>query len=82
MPAADLARYLEENELTEELDLGEIPANRKEIAPVFLQATLQEAMETLNEKHVDAVYVQRTNVPGIERIYGVLTREVIEAGYR
>jgi CIC family chloride channel protein len=82
MPAADLARYLEAADSNEHIDLMEIPATRGEIRPIDFQATLQEAMELLTRNEIEALYVTRTTIPGISRIYGVLTRKEIELSYR
>ncbi|WP_245831947.1 chloride channel protein [Solemya velesiana gill symbiont] len=82
MPALDLARFLQENQEVQEIDLMAIPARRDEVAPVHIQATLQEAMELLESRGVQSLYVERTTAPGIQRIYGVLTREQVESAYR
>ena len=81
MPALDLARHLQE---TEEalVDLIEIPARRYQIASIHLQATLQEALERLEQSGAEAIYVEHMTVPGINHIYGILTREQIESTYR
>jgi hypothetical protein len=82
--AADLANYLEADEASrpETVDLMEIPGRRYDIAPIHLQATLQEALDTLNNSSADALYVQRQTAPGIHRVYGILTRDMIESAYR
>ena len=82
MPAAELARHLEAEDDSETIDLMEIPATRGEIRPIDFQATLQEALDSLEHHKVDALYVTRTTVPGISRVYGVLTRKEIEHSYR
>lgn len=83
--AVDLARHLQNKEEEEggieEIDLMEIPAWREQVLPINLQATLQEALELLNKDPAEALYVERMNVPGISRIYGILTREQIESAY-
>lgn len=81
LPGADLARYLQETSDKATIDLMEIPARRRQIAPVDLQANLQEAYDTLHKSKADALYVHWTVAPGIERIYGVLTWQDIEATY-
>jgi len=82
--AADLASYLEAkgSDHDETIDLMEIPGKRYDLAPIHLQATLQEAQEQLNRSSAEALYVQRQTAPGINRIYGILTREMIDATYR
>ncbi len=81
LPAADLARALSESEAGE-FDLLAIPARRRDLAPIHLQATLQEALETLQSSRAEVLYVQRPTAPLIQRIYGVLTREAVEENYR
>jgi len=83
MPAVDLVRFLktEEGKDLGEIDLLQIPGQRIDVAPIYLQATLQEALERLNSG-VEALYVERMTAPGIRRIYGVLTREQLESAYK
>jgi CIC family chloride channel protein len=82
MPAADLARQLQEHPGNNECLLTEIPAQRRDITPIDFQATLQEALDSLNTNNADALYVTRHTIPGISRVYGVLTREDIDRSYR
>ncbi len=82
MPAADLARHLQGDTDSTEIDLMEIPAVRLEIKPVDFQATLHEALDILKSREAEALYVTRITVPGISRIYGILTREDIDRSYR
>jgi len=82
--AADLASHLEAGgaDNDEAIDLIEIPGKRYDLAPIHLQATLQEAQEQLNASNAEALYVQRQTAPGINRVYGILTRDMIDATYR
>jgi hypothetical protein len=82
--AADLANYLAARlpDETGFIDLMEIPGQRYDLAPIHLQATLQEAQELLKKSSAEALYVQRENAPGIHRVYGILTQEMIDATYR
>ncbi len=85
MPAVELAKYLETGHLIPEdgtVDLRTIPAERYKIAAVHLQATLQEALERFDRGEAEALYVERMTAPGIRRIYGVLTRPMVERTYR
>ena len=82
MPAADLARELQEHPQQPAYALTEIPAERRETNAVDFQATLQEALEIMNANDAGALYVTRCTVPGISRIYGILTREDIDRSYR
>jgi hypothetical protein len=81
MPAADLARQVQEHSDKEECSLTDIPAARRDVTPVDFQATLQEALGILDANNADALYVTRHTIPGISRVYGVLTREDIDRSY-
>ena len=95
MPAIELVKYLEQqgekgdeksyaegNDKDGWIDLLEMPARRIDIAPIHLQATLEEALNELDKLDLDALYVERMNTPGIMHIYGILTREQIESAYQ
>jgi hypothetical protein len=49
---------------------------------VHLQETLQQALERLDAGEGEALYVERVTAPGIRRIYGILTRQMVESSYR
>ena len=80
--AEDLARFLEEHPDVEQIDLSEIPATRKDVTSVMLQATLSEALDMINSKGVEAVYVNRITAPMIDSVIGIVTREDIESYYQ
>lgn len=83
MPAADLARFLEENtEFEGELDLFEIPSKRLQLAPVLQQATLQQALKILNESEAEALYVIQPIGVAADRIFGIVTVQDIEQSYQ
>lgn len=92
LPSLDLDRFLRaEREAARQesggvqaldarvLDLATIPAQRRDLAPIHVQATLQEALEQLERTQAGALYVYRPTAPGINKIYGILTRKHIEA---
>ncbi|MBL4868312.1 MAG: chloride channel protein, partial [Pseudomonadales bacterium] len=90
MPTADMARYVSqmENKPIDErpdgkdtFDLLEIPANRKNLAEIDLQATLRDALDLIDEKEVGALYINRITTPKIKRVYGIVTRKDIERYY-
>jgi CBS domain-containing protein len=81
MPAADLARHILTKETEEPVNLNEIPAERQEVTAIDFQATLQEALEILNGSDAEALYVTRRTIPGISRIYGIITRSDIDRHY-
>ena len=91
MPSVDLARYLEdqaeecreaEKDMPESVDLLEIPANRRDLAAVQYQATLEEALHQFDASGAEALYVQRHVAPMIQRIYGVVLKSDIESYYQ
>ena len=93
MPAPDLARYLESDGLAKQrekqqetdgefnIDLFEIPAKRRDLAGIHRQATLQEALNALQQSGVAALYVARINAPMVTSVQGVITQEDIENHY-
>ncbi|WP_341581297.1 chloride channel protein [Marinobacter metalliresistant] len=91
LPAVDLARYLEDTEKLvseeeieppESIDLMDIPANRRDVAPVQYQATLEEALDEFESTNAEALYVQRHVAPMIQRVYGVVLKSDIESYYQ
>jgi CIC family chloride channel protein len=82
----DLVNFLE-NQINDEhplaeIDLTEIPATRKDVTSILLQATLSEALETLKESGVQALYVNRISAPMMDSPVGIITREDIESYYQ
>lgn len=92
MPTIDLARYVEEHaETLEKADENEeeplinllaIPAQRRDVATVPFQATLQEALDRFNETDAEALLVQRTAAPMIQQVVGVILKPDIENYYQ
>ncbi len=80
MPAADLARYLEES-AEENFDLFEVPSKRLQLEPVMQQATLQQALKLLDDSEAEALYVIQRIGAAADRIYGIVTRQDIEQSY-
>jgi len=81
LAAKDFARRAQEHPGVPELELLGAPGTLRRAAPIALQATLKEALETMEARGVDALYIARQTVPGVERIFGVLTRADIERHY-
>lgn len=67
--------------IDKEIDLLGIPADRQDVASVYLQANLEEALDTMEREDVDAVYIFRTTTATSDKIYGILTKETIESHY-
>jgi CIC family chloride channel protein len=79
--AEDLENYLADSE-EEVIDLAAIPATRKDVTAILLQATLSEALDTLNSSGVQALYVNRITAPMMDSPVGIVTREDIETYYQ
>jgi CIC family chloride channel protein len=91
LPAADLGVVLQQQrekpdaaaQAEAEIDLMAIPAHRRELMAIHLQATLQEALDRLEENKLEVLFVRRKTKPGKPSgVYGVLSRQDIEANYR
>jgi len=82
LSALDVARELKEDTRTQQFDLMALPGDRYQAGAIDFQATLQEARERIRESGIEALYITRTTVPGIPRVYGVLTSGDIENSYR
>ena len=78
----DLAAYLDDaNPSADTLDLSLLPVVRRKVTSIQLQATLSEALVTLNEERADALYVHM-GTHDMASIAGVLTRQDIESEYQ
>lgn len=82
LPAVDLAQAIERDPEAESISLLDIPADRLDAAEIDFQANLQEAEEALYERGAQSLYVSRLTVPGLPRVFGILTRKEIDNGYR
>ncbi len=77
----DLRQHLGEKPEAE-IDLSAIPATRKDVTGVLLQATLSEALDALDNSGVQALYVNRITAPMMNSPVGIVTREDIENFYK
>ncbi|SEI81353.1 H+/Cl-antiporter ClcA [Allopseudospirillum japonicum] len=91
MPAAALAHYLQEldsqvptHQQTPELtlDLARFAAPRLSLTPLSMQASLQEADQSLQDFAVDALVICPSSIQGVSPILGILTRDMLEQYYR
>ncbi len=86
MPAVELARFVESQDAAvadeQAIDLLAMPARRLEVETIGLQANLQEARAAFDAHAVDALVVRRMTAPGIFRVYGILTPDILERAYR
>jgi len=80
LPASDLARFLTDHD-PDTVHLMEIPAQRRELAPIHMQASMQEARVALEDFGVEALFVRRQIAPLTYRIFGVLRRQDVESSY-
>lgn len=64
------------------IDLLAIPARRQELGRIYSRATLQEALDLLDEKGLQALYIVRTAAPMIAPVLGVVTRDDLENCYK
>ncbi|WP_299202273.1 chloride channel protein [uncultured Amphritea sp.] len=60
-----------------ELDLLEVPAIRKDIVSLGVNATLKEALDRMNSERLDALWIQNYS----KEITGTITREQVEQFY-
>ena len=78
----DLVSYLKKHADVKSIDLQEMPATRRDVTGILLQATLSEALDALNGTNMQALYVNRISAPMLTSPVGILTREDIEAYYK
>jgi CIC family chloride channel protein len=64
------------------IDLMEIPATRKDVTNILLQATLGEALNSLKTSGVQALYVNRITAPMMDSPVGIITLEDLESYYQ
>ncbi|MDJ0739437.1 MAG: chloride channel protein [Gammaproteobacteria bacterium] len=91
MPAAALARYLESPATATDadadqdggdIDLLAIPGERLHLEPIAVHANLDEAWRRFDDSAAEALVVTRQLAPGVIRVYGIVTPDVVERSYR
>ncbi|MDO8861565.1 chloride channel protein [Haliea sp. E1-2-M8] len=91
MLTADLVRYQEEvaadntsdgELLPDVIDLLEIPAKRRDVAPVPYQATLEEALHVFESTKAEALYVCQHFSYGSGRSIGIILQADIDSYYQ
>ena len=60
----------------------QVAGKRLHLEPIAVQANLQEAWNLFEETAAEALVVNRVTAPGIKRVYGIVTREILERSYR
>ncbi len=79
-----LSEQYKKNSTDELIDLNlnlEHDIGLSSVTSIHLQATLEEALNKMNHFNIDMLYVRRVVAPGRIHIYGIVTREQIEASY-
>lgn len=82
LSAIDLVHARKELPEEETYNLLNIPGGRLETTSVDVRATLEEAREIFRSSGKEILYVISQTVPGIPRVYGVISRDDIENSYR
>ncbi|MDH3411178.1 MAG: chloride channel protein [Gammaproteobacteria bacterium] len=77
-----MADFVAGKEISEELDLLEIQGAQQAFDMVRIHATLAEAIERMDRSGAQVVLVTGSDHPVPGNVYGVLTRDRIEAGVR
>lgn len=73
----DLKQWLRRHPEVELVDLCNVPARRFELAAISTRATLKQALDCMNEREVDTLYVEDAS----HTIVGLLGREQLERYY-
>ncbi len=83
LESKNLTLFLLEHRDATTISLDDVPADRRKVTPIRLQATLDEALDTLNKNETKAlyIYVNRISSPLLKSPVGILTREDIESCY-
>jgi hypothetical protein len=79
--SADLLHFITAQQ-QEDIDLLKIPGQRYDSQQINMRATLQQALDLMEQKQVDALYVGTTHTEGDTVVHGIITRQVIESHYR
>ncbi|MBY4678304.1 chloride channel protein [Marinobacterium arenosum] len=77
LPCADLRQWLDQHPEAPSAELFEIPAMRRDLAPISFRATLKEALDNMNKQGVDTLYVESNR----GAILGLLSRQQLEQYY-
>ncbi|UTW10919.1 chloride channel protein [Marinobacterium rhizophilum] len=77
LPRSELMLWLQQDDAPADIDLLELPANRRDPVQISFRATLQEAADCMREHQTDILCVSSNRGD----IIGLLTRAQIEAYY-
>lgn len=81
MPTAALVQFVNMNQ-DDEIDLREIPGRRTDAVALSIRATLQQALERMEEYKVDVIYVGATDSQDSTNVYGLVTRQLVDTHYQ
>ena len=83
MRVAELVQNLSISQ-QDQINLLEIPADRKDATVVHIRSTMQQALDIMDEHQINVLYVGQSDIIDDSMIYGIIRREKIEAyyGYR
>ncbi len=81
-PLKEALGALDQSDPTQPVDLLLLSETQLRAATIGMTASLQEAAETLERKGIEALVVKRRTASGTHRVYGVLTRDMIDRAYR
>ncbi|MDR9437534.1 MAG: chloride channel protein [Thiohalophilus sp.] len=82
LAGVDLAYARKQSPDAGQFDLMELPGERRTLVAIDMRATMEEARQHLHDSGKEMAYVISQNVPGLPRIYGVLSRDEVEGSYR
>lgn len=82
LAAVDLVRARHQQPDAATYKLRDIPGSRLHSVPIDVQASLYEADAMLRDTGAEALHVVSRTVPGIARVYGVITPQDVERSYR
>ncbi len=84
LASADLARYLSTGEHAEAgekyIDCLLLPGDRKMVKSISLMANLQDALDQMQQSHIDWLVVHRDKQ--FNKMVGIISRDMIEQYYR
>ncbi len=82
LAGVDLAHARKQSSAAGQFDLMELPGERRTLVAVDIRATMEEVRQHLHDSGKEMAYVISQNVPGLPRIYGVLSHDEVESSYR
>jgi hypothetical protein len=79
MLSADLALFISSN-TQDSINLLDIPAQREDTQGINVRSTLQQALDTMNDKELDTLYVKHSKrIKTGSQIKGIITGQTVES---